>query len=413
MAAHVAADDLESMLFFGKIGCFKEAHGAFHAHVLQPKQVLKAAPQIQRQGQNRRIGRNNVARRVGTLRQRRKAEGLVLIIKLWVKGMTTAFADPVNAARPVRLLLPQGGFQSGGQQRARNWRLKQQGRHILGQGTVTGEQTLSPAYAHRDTAQPVPVAQRDLFGHDGVKTEQPRFTGQQVMMAAAFVRLVWANLDPEKLRFFIKQDRKIHTLGQRVRPGGEIVKRFRQNGQQCPKPLCTGGQTHRQLAAVRREDMGRRQRFQSPGIVPAVQVPLPFGQHFQRGDGLANSTGRFRSWEQTQFFCCQQGDQIQPDTGGRGAVRNAFVGFDLHIVGGQTVGFVGDGGLKVQHGSGCQAGQHLPHILRGPGRYVSRCFQQKQQEGQRRPAESGNQPRQKETVQKNGKRRHAAGSQHT
>ena len=36
MAAHVAADDLESMLFFGKIGCFKEAHGAFHAHVLQP-----------------------------------------------------------------------------------------------------------------------------------------------------------------------------------------------------------------------------------------------------------------------------------------------------------------------------------------------------------------------------------------
>ena len=159
--------------------------------------------------------------------------------------------------------------------------------------------------------------------------------------------------------------------------------------------------------------MGRRQRFQSAGIVPAVQVPLPFGQHFQRGDGLANSTGRFRSWEQTQFFCCQQGDQRQPDTGGRGAVRNAFVGFDLHIVGGQTVGFVGDGGLKVQHGSGCQAGQHLPHILRGPGRCVSRCFQQKQQEGQRRPAESGNQPRQKETVQKNGKRRHAAGSQHT
>ena len=43
-------------------------------------------------------------------------------------------------------------------------------------------------------------------------------------------------------------------------------------------------------------------------------------------------------------------------------MRNAFVGFDLHIVGGQTVGFVGDGGLKVQHGSGCQAGQHLPHI---------------------------------------------------
>ena len=139
MAAHVAADDLGSMLFFGKIGCFKEAHGAFHAHVLQPKQVLKATPQIQRQGQNRRIGRNNVVRRVGTLRQRRKAEGLVLIIKLRVKGMTAAFADPVNAARPVRLLLPQGGFQSGGQQRARNWRLKQQGRHVLGQGTVTGE----------------------------------------------------------------------------------------------------------------------------------------------------------------------------------------------------------------------------------------------------------------------------------
>ena len=60
MAARVAADNLKSavLLLLRKIGRLKEAHGAFHAHGFQPKQILKAAPQIQRQGENRGIGRD-------------------------------------------------------------------------------------------------------------------------------------------------------------------------------------------------------------------------------------------------------------------------------------------------------------------------------------------------------------------
>ena len=253
MAARVAADNLKSaaLLLLRKIGRLKESHGAFHAHGFQPKQILKAAPQIQRQGENRGIGRDYAGRRIRAQSQRRQAESLVQIIEFRVEGMIAAFTDAINAARPIGLLFPQGGFQGGGQQRTRNGRMEQKGRQVFGQGAVAGKQTLPPAGAHSGTAQPVPVPQGNLTGHDGIKAEQPRFAGQQRIMRAILVRLVGMNTAPEKPRIFIKKSSEVYPACQRVRPEGKVMEALRQRRQQRPQPLCADSQADGQKPAVR------------------------------------------------------------------------------------------------------------------------------------------------------------------
>ena len=54
--------------------------------------------------------------------------------------------------------------------------------------------------------------------------------------------------------------------------------------------------------------------------------------------------------------------RYRPDVGGRGTVRHALVGLDLHIVGWQGVVRIGHGRLKEGKRSLGHAREHLAHI---------------------------------------------------
>ena len=141
-------------------------------------------------------------------------------------------------------------------------------------------------------------------------------------------------------------------------------------------------------------------------------MAFPFGQRFQRGKRFTDAPSRFRRREQTQLFRRQQGNQIQADAGERGAVRDALIGVNLHVVGGQRVSFPGDGGFEIQHRTRRQSVQYLPHVLRWPGHGSSGRFQRKQQEGKRRPNQSRQQSGHEKSAQEDRKRRHSARGRH-
>ena len=366
MMRHMAAHDAHGLTLRargGKIGGFKHAQRPLHPQRHEAQQVLKRALQIHGQGQEGGIGRDHIAALVRVQRQAGQAEGLIEIVQIGVEGVIAAFAHAKHATAPAALLGLDNGVIHPVQQRAGHRGLKEQRHEVFKHGSIVADECLrATGHARIEPSQPVPVPHRYLPQHDGDKAEQPGFAGQQVVMTARGRVLKRMHANAEQVRLSVIEGVKTHALRQRVHTGGQAVIACAELGQQHAHILRTGQQTSRQVAAVHRRNERRLQRLQCARIIPVVKMPLPLWQLFERNEGFFHAAGHFVRREQAQPFRRRQGTQVQADVGGRGTVRHALVGLDLHIVGRQGVVRIGHGRFKEGKRSLGHAREHLAHI---------------------------------------------------
>ena len=405
----------------GVVQRFDEAPGAACTQRLQPAQVGHGgARRDQRRQRGGVRGDHALVGRRAAQRQARHALRRVLVGQAAVGRGVGRFADAPGHPVPfcIGLLLLHGHAAGAGEGTALGFVQDQRRHQVLEHRARPRAQAHTLHRGLEGPAQRRPVRRRHVALGDGPQAGQPRFAGQQVVVALVELLLGDAPADVQQAPAGVVQEGEIGGLGDGAAACGQAV----QMTAQCGLGWCLvagrghGQQVAAEVAAVHRGDIGRRQRLQRGGVGPVHEVATFAWQAVQRVQRELQPLRHLRRADPAKGARAGQRQQVHADVGGRGAFGHHGAGHGLHVVRWQVVGAGIDVGFEPGPGVGRDALQVVAVLRRqrrgcrrraaGPGHPQRRqCPQRAQRHSERR---RGGLQRQQRRSQHQRQHRHAA-----
>ena len=359
------------------VGCvvqrLDETQVATRAQCFQRRQIVDGGARRHQQRQRAGIGRDDtfVGRRAAQ-RQAGHALRSVLVGQRVVLHRDAAFGHAPGRAALGGVLPLHGHRRARGlvEQAARRFLDHQAGHQVLEHRARPRAQAdavavATPGRGEQRPRQHGPVRRRDVALGDGHQAGQPRFRGQQVVMAGVQAFAVDVVADVQQAPTRVVERAEVGRQRQRARALGQAVQASGQAGFDfawCRGQAFAGRRQHQQMAtevaAVDSGDVGRRQRGQGLGVGPVVEVAVPARQAVQRVERVFQALRHFGRAYESHFPRRRHAQQVQADVGGRGAVRHHRLrAGELHVVGRQVVVFRADVAAVVGPGVTGQCAQ--------------------------------------------------------
>ena len=124
-----------------------------------------------------------------------------------------------------------------------------------------------------------------------------------------------------------------------------------------PQPRRQRDQQPRQVAAVHRRDIGRRQHGQVAGVVPVEEMAAESGHPLHRRDRGVDPRQGVVQPDPAEVMGRHHRHQVKPDVGGRGALGQLRFRVGLPVVGRQVVRLGADKGFEIAPGAAGDAAQ--------------------------------------------------------